>query len=54
MRVNVARLRTLADPGEVLQRFDEIARILTGQSEAGAEDGVDWVARLAKTAPVSA
>lgn len=37
-----------ARTGETLARFDEVARLLTGNAEARAEDGVRWVSALVK------
>jgi alcohol dehydrogenase class IV len=31
-----------------LRRYEEVARLLTGQSHAAAEDGVRWVAALCR------
>ena len=38
--------RSLRCGREVLQRYDEIARILTGDDRAVAADGVNWVQEL--------
>lgn len=49
MEVNIRELRNRGDSWYIA-RYDEVARLLTGRSDAGAEDGVDWargmVARL--------
>jgi alcohol dehydrogenase class IV len=46
MRVNLRALRE-RDPGSpVLQRFDRVARILTGSDKASADEGVAWIADL--------
>ena len=46
MRVNLRALRE-RDPGSaVLQRYEEVARILTGSDKASAEEGAGWVADL--------
>ncbi len=42
MEVNVRALRRHASK-EYLSRYDQIAKILTGKSEAKAEDGIAWV-----------
>ena len=48
MEANVQALRERAAGAEPLRRYDEIARLLTGQSHATAEDGVRWVAALCR------
>jgi alcohol dehydrogenase class IV len=48
MEVNVQALRARAPGSEPLRRYEEIARLLTGQSHAAAEDGVRWVAALCR------
>ena len=47
MAVNARALRARQPGGAALARYDEIARILTGQDGALAEDGVAWVKSLA-------
>jgi len=44
--VNVAALRMRSPSNKVLLRYDEIGRILTGEADATAEDGVAWVTGL--------
>ncbi len=46
MRVNLQALRSRAPQNAVLPRFDEIARWLTGQPKATAEDGIEWLGQL--------
>jgi len=46
LEANVARLRAGAAEGPALARFTDLARILTGNPEADAEDGVQWVKAL--------
>ena len=46
MTVNVAALRQRDPEGRALQRYEEIARMLTGRNDASAEDGARWVADL--------
>jgi len=46
MAVNVRALRGRQPGGEILRRYDEIARILTGIDGATAEDGIAWVKAL--------
>jgi alcohol dehydrogenase class IV len=49
MAVNVDILRERAPASDALQRYDEIARLLTGDHRATAADGVAWVASLCET-----
>jgi alcohol dehydrogenase class IV len=44
--VNVRALRARAPASPALARYDEVARILTGRSDARAEDGVAWLRAL--------
>jgi alcohol dehydrogenase class IV len=46
MRANIQALRERAAAHPALARYGEIARIVTGNPNATAEDGVEWVARL--------
>ncbi len=46
MAANVAALRARAPQDPALERYTAIARVLTGRSEASAEDGIDWVRAL--------
>jgi alcohol dehydrogenase class IV len=46
MAVNTRALRARQPGGAALARYDEIARILTGQDVALAEDGITWVKAL--------
>ena len=46
MAANVAALRARAPRHPALGRYAAIARLLTGRSEARAEDGIDWVRGL--------
>ena len=48
MRANIQALRERAPGHPSLERYREIARILTGDSDAVAEDGVQWVAELCR------
>ncbi len=43
MDVNIRALRSRAPQSEALRRYETVARILTGNSAAAAEDGVRWV-----------
>jgi len=46
MQANVRALRDRAAASGALARFDEIGRILTGKSTAGASDAVTWIEEL--------
>jgi alcohol dehydrogenase class IV len=46
MAANVAALQARAPQHPALQRYADIARLLTGRPEASAEDGIDWVRAL--------
>jgi alcohol dehydrogenase class IV len=48
MEVNVRALRARSPHGEALRRYDEIARLLTGEPHATADDGVRWVAAICR------
>jgi alcohol dehydrogenase class IV len=48
MQVNVQALRARAPGGAALRRYQEVARLLTGGSQASPEDGVRWVAALCR------
>jgi alcohol dehydrogenase class IV len=47
MAVNARALRARQPGSAALVRYDEIARIMTGQAAALAEDGIAWVTSLA-------
>lgn len=46
MAANISALRERAAGGETLRRYDEVARLLTGNSSATADAGVEWVGKL--------
>jgi alcohol dehydrogenase class IV len=54
MEVNIRALRSRAPAAEALQRYQTLARILTGEPEATAEDGVAWVAQTCRTLAIPA
>lgn len=57
MDANIRALRERAPESEALNRYTEIARLLTGDPAAGAEDGAAWAQQLAadlQIAPLSA
>jgi alcohol dehydrogenase class IV len=47
MAMNVAALQRQGDPAGQLARFDEVARLVTGDPAARAADGVAWIQELA-------
>jgi alcohol dehydrogenase class IV len=46
MRANIRALRARAKGSPVLDRYGEVARVLTGRPAAAPEDGIAWVAEL--------
>jgi alcohol dehydrogenase class IV len=46
MGANIRALRERAGGGDALRRYDEVARLLTGDPGATADDGVKWVRKL--------
>jgi alcohol dehydrogenase class IV len=48
MAVNVEALRSRASGSGALERYGEVARLLTGRPHATADDGVRWVADLCR------
>ena len=46
MSINLQALRARMPDGEALRRFTEVAKILTGNDHATADDGVKWVSDL--------
>lgn len=46
MSTNIAALRTRQPSSPALARYQEVARLLTGNDQATAEDGADWVSGL--------
>ena len=49
MAVNIAALRARAASSATLGRYDEIARLVTGNAQATADDGVAWIGELVQT-----
>ena len=47
MAANLHALRQRAASGDALRRYDEVARLLTGEAGATADDGVGWIRELA-------
>jgi len=52
MAANVQALQQRLAESPALQRYDEIARLLTGNDEATADDGVAWVQELCQALQV--
>jgi alcohol dehydrogenase class IV len=52
MRANIAALRERQPDSPALHRYEEIARILTGDPGAAAEDGAAWVQSLRDALPI--
>jgi alcohol dehydrogenase class IV len=48
MEANIAAVRARAPGSGAMGRYDDVARILTGDAGARAEDGAAWVARLCR------
>ena len=46
MATNIRALRQRAPDSEALRRYDEVARLLTGNAQATADDSVKWVRQL--------
>jgi alcohol dehydrogenase class IV len=53
MRVNVAALRARAPASPVLERYSEVARLLSGRADASADDGVRWVEELTRALEIA-
>ena len=48
MRANLEALQKRADDSEVLARYDDVARALTGAASAHAVDGLNWVQEVCR------
>ena len=48
MAINVEALRQRAPESRALARYDEVARLLMGRSNATAADGIEWIAALCR------
>jgi alcohol dehydrogenase class IV len=46
MRVNLAALRERASESPSLARFGDVARLLTGRTDAQPDDAVEWIAEV--------
>jgi alcohol dehydrogenase class IV len=53
MEANVKSLGSRAPDSKELTRYDEVARIITGEDTAQATDGVDWVQNICKQLKVA-
>ncbi|HRE47573.1 MAG TPA: iron-containing alcohol dehydrogenase [Aggregatilineales bacterium] len=53
MAINIAALRSRAAENPALHRYEDVARLLTGNAAAAAEDGAAWVADLVSALAVS-
>jgi alcohol dehydrogenase class IV len=49
MDVNLRALRARHAGAPVIERFTEVARLVTGRSDARAEDGLEWLEALRRT-----
>jgi alcohol dehydrogenase class IV len=48
MLVNIRALKRDSSRGEAYERYETVARILTGRADAAAEDGAAWVGELCR------
>lgn len=48
MTINIQALRAREPESRALERYGEVARLLTGSSHATAEEGAQWVGRLCR------
>jgi alcohol dehydrogenase class IV len=48
MEINVRALRQRNPGSDAFRRYDEVGRLLTGNPQAGAEDGVQWTAEICR------
>jgi alcohol dehydrogenase class IV len=46
LAVNLSAIKRSASQDTVLERFDELARLMTGSPKAGADDGISWLRGL--------
>ena len=46
MEANLRALRQRQPAAESLRRYDEVARLVTGDAAAAAEAGIEWVRKL--------
>jgi alcohol dehydrogenase class IV len=48
IRANIAALRARAPQSDALERYEQVARILTGDNKTSAEEGAHWIAGLVR------
>ena len=48
MAANLRALRERDEGGPALRRYEEVAQLLMGNSQAEAEEGIDWIRRLCR------
>jgi len=48
METNLRALRARDPAGDALRRYDQVARLLTGNDQATADEGVEWVRQLVR------
>jgi alcohol dehydrogenase class IV len=48
MAANLRALRARLPASPTLKRYDEVARLVTADASAGADDGVRWVTELVR------
>jgi len=48
MAANLQALRVRSPDSETLKRYDEVARLVTGNASAEADEGVHWIAELVR------
>ena len=53
VEANVRALQERAKDTELIKRFDEVGRILTGDRQAKAVDGVEWIQELCRRLEIS-
>jgi alcohol dehydrogenase class IV len=46
MEINIRALHSRAPAGGALRRYDEVARLITGEPHSTAQDGVRWITEL--------
>jgi alcohol dehydrogenase class IV len=54
MRTNLEALRKRAPASDGVKRYDEVARLVTGNDRASADDGVRWVTELVRELRIAA
>jgi alcohol dehydrogenase class IV len=49
VKANIRALRSRAPESDALLRYEEIARIVTGNSKATVDDGANWIGELVQS-----